>query len=136
MIQAGKNLTCALGDGADPEVFTLLPGVRVTELRIQRRPVPAVYVTSGAWQKELGESGIAQVQLTLEGLFTDASVEESLRAMAFNGAAANVKVSFGNGDDMVLPAMIRDYQRQGAINGAEEVRVVLQSSGNVTYNAA
>lgn len=132
----GRLVILKIGDGDAPEVFTTIGGFRNMRLELNNTVVEASNVTSGKWRKLVPEAGLSALVMSGSGIFTDEAAEETLRQIAFQNAARNFALHFGNGDFLHGLFMVTGYERAGVIGQEETFRLSLASAGEITYSAA
>ena len=84
----------------------------------------------------LEAAGTQSMDISAEGVFTDETIEETVRGYAFANSINEFAIVFGNGDSIDGDWAITNYQRSGAFNGEETYSLTLQSSGAPTFTAA
>ncbi len=132
--KSGALVLIKAGDGASPEVFTTVGGLRTSDLMVNHRAMVTSNVQSGAWQQLVSNAGMLSLQLSGSGVFTDSASEEMVRAHAFAGSVNNYRFVFGNGNFVTGAFLITAYQRSGAHDGEEVFSLALESAGNVTFS--
>ncbi len=131
----GNSMIVKVGDGATPtEAFTAIGGVQVVNLALDAAVVDASGVASGAWRLGLSQSGTRRLTLDVRGVFEDSAAEETIRALAFNGAHRKFQLLFGNGDVVAANFQVSAYARTGDQEKPEAVSFALESAGEVIYS--
>lgn len=133
--QKGRDLLLKIGDGGDPETFATLGAARTTSMTVSNRPADATSMDDGGVRRLMGEAGMQDMRIRLDGLFKDAEAEELLRAAAFSGAARNYELVFPNGDKYAAAFAVEEYARGGIYDGLETFSVALLRSGAGTFTA-
>ncbi len=133
--QSGALVLIKAGNGATPEVFSIIGGLRTSEMSINRHIMDTSNIESGAWQKLLDNAGIMSMQISGGGLFTNAASEDTLRGYALSGSTNNYKFIFANGSNITGAFMITMYHRSGSHDGEEHYSVSMESSGNIAYSS-
>lgn len=131
--QKGRNLLLKQGTAASG---TTIAGMRATGLTINNEQVDTTNKDSNGWRTMLEDAGTQSVDITVEGVFTDAAVEETVRGYAFSNSINAFGILFGNGDTLDGSWAISSYQRSGSFNNEETYSMTLQSSGAVLYTVA
>lgn len=132
----GSLVLIRIGDGNETETFTTLGGLRVASLRLANHKVEAGHVGSGAWRTLMAHSGLRSLTVAGNGVFSDETSEERLRAQAFSGAVSNYELRFGNGDMLQGVFMVGSYERTGKMGDVETYALVLESAGEVSFTRA
>src|SRR5580698_1532340 len=97
--QRGKDLLIKIGDGASPEVFTTVAGLRATTLAFNAQTVDVTNADSvNQWRELLDGGGVASASISGSGVFKDAASDASLRTAFFGQTLKNFQIvipSFG-----------------------------------------
>jgi TP901-1 family phage major tail protein len=133
---AQKGLSFLLKQGAVLSTPTTLAGMRSTSMTINTEIVDVTTKDSAGVRTLLAGAGVTSLSISASGLFTDATVEETVRGYAFAGSANTFSLFFENGDTLEASFIISSYERSGEYNGAEEYSLTLEASGTITYTAA
>lgn len=130
--QKGRNLLLKTVD----QNGTTLAGMRTTGLAINNEQVDITNKDSGGWRELLAGAGTQSMDITVEGVFTNAAIENTVRGYAVANSINPFALVFGDGDHIVGNFAISNYQRAGTFNGEETYSMTLQSSGQPTYTSA
>ena len=96
--QRGKDLLIKIGDGATPEIFTTVAGLRATTLAFNAQNVDVTNSDSTEMWRELLGAGVKSATILGSGVFKDAASDAALRTAFFNQALCNWQIvipSFG-----------------------------------------
>ena len=115
---------------------TTLAGMRTTGMTLNNAQVDITNKDSGGWRTLLEDAATQAIDITAEGVFTDAAVEETVRGYAFANSINAFGLLFGNGDQLDGNWAISSYARTGNHDGEETYSITLQSSGALVYTAA
>lgn len=124
-----------VGDGANPEQFDTVGGLRTSNLILNNHLLDSSNVTSGAWRKLLNGAGIQSLRISGNGIFTDSVAESTLCGYAFSNTVHNYQFIFANGDLITGPFVIAAYERAGNYDGEEAYSITLESAGAINYIA-
>jgi len=114
---------------------TTVAGVRTTQMAFNNSPVDVTTKDNAPWRTLLDNGGIRSASISVEGVFTDAAVEESVRSDAMANTIGTYNLVFPNADTLGGSFQITQYQRTGNYDGAETYSFTLESSGTLTYTA-
>lgn len=134
--QKGRSLLLKLETATGPQVLTTIGAIRTTSMTINNNPVDATTVEDSGVQTMLGDAGVQTMSISVDGVFKDATVEETLRAAAFARTDKVFQILFPNGDDYEGTFCIQDYARGGSHDGLETFSMTLVRNGAGTYTAA
>ena len=134
--QKGALVLLKIGDGAGPEVFVTVGGLRTTRFTLNNEIVDSTNKDSGAWRMLLDGAGIRSMSIAGNGIFTDAVSEETMRGYAFANSVGNYELTFGNGDKLAGAFQITSYERGGNYDGEETYSLTLESAGAVVFTVA
>ena len=84
----------------------------------------------------LAGGGVSNMSISASGVFTDATLENEVRARAQKGTIDAYKLVFGDGDNIAGNFQLTSYERAGEFNGEETYSLTLESSGQVTHTSA
>ena len=135
--QRGKDLLIKIGDGAAPENFTSVAGLRATTLALNATTVDVTNSDSvDMWRELLENGGVMSASISGSGVFKDAASDAALRT-AFFGQALNdwqiVIPSFGT---IAGPFKITSLQYDGPYDGELKLTLSLASAGALTFTGA
>lgn len=114
---------------------TTIAGCRTTQMTFNNSPVDITTKDNAPWRTLLDNGGIRSATVSMEGVFTDSAVEESVRSDAMSNTIGTYNLVFPNADTLSGSFMISNYQRSGNYDGAETYSFTLESSGTLTYTA-
>lgn len=115
---------------------TTLAGMRTTGLTINNQQVDTTNKDTNGWRELLATAGTQSLDISVEGVFTNASVEHTVRGYALANSINPFALVFGDGDYIIGGFAISNYQRTGAHDGEETYSMSLQSSGQPSYTSA
>lgn len=106
---------------------------RTTELTINSESVDITDKSQAGW-RILGEDmGLKSMSISLDGVFTNSAVENTIRSYATTGNVFTALVSTESGDKWKGLFYIPSYSRSGVYNGEETFSITLESAGQITY---
>lgn len=134
--QKGKDLLVKIGDGASPEVFTTVAGLRATQLAFNSTHVDVTNADSAdQWRELLTGGGIKSATVTGSGVFKDAASDTALRTAFFDQAAGNYQLVIPSFGTITGPFKIASLQYDGPYDGEVKVSLSLASAGALTFNS-
>ena len=132
--QRGKDLVLKLGDGASPEVFATVAGLRATTLSLSAAAVDATHAQSeGRWREILAEAGLRQAQISGAGVFLNDAAAASVRTLFFAGAIRRWRVVIPNFGTIEGPFHLANLDYSGAHDGEAQISLALESAGVLTF---
>lgn len=135
--QKGSDLLIKVGDGASPEVFTALAGLRSKTIKFNSETVDVTNQDSAnKWRELLEGAGIKSATLTGSGVFKDAASDETVRAAFFAQTIKNYQVIIPDFGTIEGPFQISDLQYGGDHNKEVPIDLTLESAGELTWQAA
>ncbi len=134
--QRGRDLLLKIGDGASPEAFTGVAGLRATSLAFNSAMVDITNADSAGHWRELLADGVKSASLSGSGVFKDAASDAALRAAFFAGAAPNWQVVIPSFGVVQGPFKITALQYEGPHDGELKMSLTLASAGALTFEAA
>jgi len=130
--QSGMLFLLQIGDGASPENFSTVGGLKTTGFKLNNKILISNNLESGQWQRAI-VGGIQALAIDASGIFTDSTAEENLREKAFNASLSDYQLIFGNGDTLLGSFAVNSFERSGEYGDAEIYSITLESTGNITY---
>lgn len=130
-IESGAAFLLRLSDGADPETFRTVAGLRSTQMTIATDPVAVTHKGSGGWRELLGSGGVKSVSVSGAGVFTGSEAELQLKTQALTGAIARFELSFEGGERLRGPFQLVRLDYAGDYNGERSYTLALESAGPV-----
>jgi TP901-1 family phage major tail protein len=131
--QRGKDLLIRIGDGADPEVFTSVAGLRATTLAFNATSIDVTNSDSTDSWRELLADGVKSATLSGSGVFKDAASDAAMRGAFFNGASGNWQVVIPDFGTIQGPFRITSLQYDGPHDGELKLSLSLASAGALTF---
>ena len=104
--QRGKDLLIKIGDGADPEVFTTVAGLRATSLDFNAQTIDVTNSDSAEMWRELLADGVKSATVAGSGVFKDAASDAALKNAFFNQTLNNWQIA--------IPIFVRKSMRRWA----------------------
>lgn len=133
-IEKGRAFLLKIGDGAQPEQFTVVGGMRSTSLRINNEMVDVTHKMSGGWRELLSGAGIRHISLSGGGIFTNSDSETLLQAKALASSVDNYEIVFESGAKFSGAFQVSSLEYAGDYNGERTYALGLESSGVVSYD--
>ncbi len=134
--QRGRDLLIKIGDGASPENFTSVAGLRATTLAFNSAMVDITNADSADMWRELLAGGVKSATLSGSGVFKDAASDAALRAAFFNMAVGNFQIVIPSFGTVTGPFKITALQYDGPYDGEVKLSLSLASAGALTFASA
>ena len=129
--QKGSAFLLKIGDGATPQIYDTVAGLRTTQLSINGDTVTVTHKGSGGWRELLSGAGVRSVSVAASGIFTGSSAEAQVRSLALTGALQDYELSFESGERMQGEFLVTRLEYAGDFNGERNYTLALESSGEV-----
>ena len=134
--QKGKDLLVKLGDGAVPEVFTTVAGLRATTLAFNAQALDVTNADSAdQWRELLAGGGVKSATFSGSGVFKDAASDASLRTAFFAQSCPNYQVTIPNFGTITGPFKLTSLSYEGPYDGELKIALSLASAGALTFSA-
>lgn len=145
--QKGSALLLKIGDGASPEAFTTVGGLRSTSITMNDEAVDITTKDSLGHRGLLAGGGVNSVSVSGSGVFTDAASETSLKTAYFaqqnSSDGSSAQTAAFNNYQIIIPDfgtmtgsfMIASLEYAGEYNGEVTYSVTLESAGYTTFAA-
>jgi TP901-1 family phage major tail protein len=134
--QKGKDLLIKIGDGATPEIFTTVAGLRATTLAFNAQNVDVTNSDSVDMWRELLGAGVKSATISGSGVFKDAASDAALRSAFFNQALCNWQIVIPSFGTVSGPFKLASLQYEGPYDGELKLSLSLASAGALTFAAA
>ena len=131
--QKGKDLLLKRGDGASPESFTTIAGLRSTSISLNDETVDVTNKDSSNARTLLGGAGVNSVSVTGSGVFTDQPSEQALRTAFADGTLDNYQIIIPDLGSYTGAFQITSLEYSGEFNGEVTYSVSLESGGAITF---
>jgi TP901-1 family phage major tail protein len=134
--QRGRDLLVKIGDGASPESFTAVAGLRATTLSFNSTTVDVTNADSvDQWRELLAGAGVKSAAFSGSGVFKDAASDESLRATFFSQATPNFQVVIPDFGTVTGAFQVASLQYEGPHDGEVKLSLSLASAGPLAFAA-
>ena len=134
--QKGRDLLVKIGDGATPENFTTVAGLRATTLAFNAQSVDITSNDSAdMWRELLAGGGAKTATITGSGVFKDAASDAALRGAFFAQALPNLQIVLPSFGVVSGPFKIASLQYEGPFDGEVKITLSLASAGALTFAA-
>mgnify|MGYP005989452967 CR=1 FL=1 len=131
--QKGASMLLKVGDGASPESFTTIAGLRSTSITLNDEAVDITNKDSSGNRELLADGGIHSMSVSGSGVFTDNASEETLRSKMNATAFSNFQFLIPDFGTYTGNFMVASLEYSGEYNGEVTYSVTLESSGAITY---
>jgi TP901-1 family phage major tail protein len=134
--QSGRDMLLKIGDGATPQVFTAVAGLRSRSLSLNARSIDVTDSDSvGRWRELLAGAGVRAVAISGSGIFRDAASDALVRTAFFSQTANSWQIiipGFGLLEGAFLVTTL-DYAAD--YDGEVRFSLALSSAGPVGFTA-
>ncbi|HEY0106687.1 MAG TPA: phage major tail protein, TP901-1 family [Rhizomicrobium sp.] len=132
--QKGKDLLIKIGDGASPEVFTTVAGLRATQLSFNATNVDVTNADSAdQWRELLAGGGVKSAAVTGSGVFKDAASDAALRSAFFAQSIPDFQLVIPSFGTITGPFKIASLAYEGPYDGELKLSLSLASAGAMTF---
>jgi len=132
----GRDLLIKIGNGAEPESFTTVAGLRASTLAFNAQAVDITNADSADMWRELLAGGMKSATISGSGIFKDAASDAALRAIFFGGDNGSFQVAIPGFGLVTGPFRLTAMQYDGAHDGELKMSLTLASAGALTFEAA
>ncbi len=133
----GRNFLAKRGDGAAPEVFTTIGGMRATSLAINNAMIDTTDKQDAPWRTLLA-GGIKSMSISLSGNFASDAALRACQSDVLSTVGADIrnwKLIAENLDAFLGNFMIVSMNRDGGYQDEEKYTIKLESSGAIAFTA-
>ncbi|MFN3462695.1 MAG: phage major tail protein, TP901-1 family [Terricaulis sp.] len=134
--QKGRDVLIKIGDGADPEVFATIAGIRAKTISLNARPVDG---TSGespaAWRELIAGAGVKSASVSGAGVFKDAASDALIQQAFFSQAVTSFQLVIPDFGTLTGPFLIEALDYSGDHDGEAAFAITLASAGALSFAA-
>ena len=135
--QRGKDLLLKIGDGASPESFATVAGLRARTLSLNAQAVDVTHSESaGGWRELLAGAGVRQASVSGAGVFLSDATAERVRAAFFSGMLDNWRIVIPGFGEIEGPFLVANLDYSGDHAGEAAMSLSLDSAGALEFTAA
>jgi TP901-1 family phage major tail protein len=133
--QRGKDLLLKIGDGASPENFTTVAGMRATTLAFNAQAIDITNADSADMWRELLNAGVKSATISGSGVFKDAASDAALRTAFFNQSLSNWQIVIPHFGTVSGPFKLASLSYEGPYDGEVKLSLSLVSAGALAFVA-
>jgi TP901-1 family phage major tail protein len=131
--QKGRSLLMKIGDGASPEAFTTIGGMRSTSIAINDEMVDVTNKDSGTNRALLAQGGIMSMSVSGSGVFTDSASETTLQGKMNNSTNTNYQFLIPDFGTYTGAFQLTSLEYAGEYNGEVTYSFTFESDGAITF---
>jgi TP901-1 family phage major tail protein len=131
--QKGRSLLMKIGDGASPEAFTTIGGMRSTSIAINDEMVDVTNKDSGTNRALLAQGGIMSMSVSGSGVFTDSASETTLQGKMNNATNDNYQFLIPDFGTYTGAFQLTSLEYAGEYNGEVTYSFTFESDGAITF---
>ena len=131
--QKGSALLMKIGDGASPEAFTTIGGMRSTSLTMNDEMVDVTNKDSSNARTILAQGGVNSISVSGSGVFTDSASETTLKGNFDASAFSNYQFLVPDFGTFTGAFMLTTLEYGGEYNGEVTYSFSFESSGTITF---
>ncbi len=132
--QKGKDILLKIGDGADPQDFTTIAGLRARTISLNARTVDATDADSpGGWRELLPGAGVKSASISGAGVFRDMAADETARAAFFAQEARDWQIVIPDFGTLEGKFLIAALEYSGRFDGEAQYAMTLSSAGAIAF---
>ena len=131
--QQGKALLMKIGDGASPEVFTTIGGMRSNTLTMNDEMVDVTNKDSSGARTILAQGGVNSITIAGSGVFTDDASETTLKEKFNVSTLTNYQFLVPDFGTFTGAFMLTSLEYAGEYNGEVTYSFTFESSGAIVF---
>lgn len=131
--QKGSALLMKIGDGASPEVFTTIGGMRSTSISMNDEMVDITNKDSSRARTLLAQGGVNSMTISGSGVFTDSASETTLEGKFDNATIDNYQFLVPDFGTYTGAFMLTTLEYSGEYNDSVQYSFTFESSGAITF---
>jgi len=131
-VQKGSALLVKVGDGASPEVFTTVAGLRDTSISINAETIDVTNKDSSRVRTLLADAGIKSFSISGSGVFTDSASEQTILTNFSASTFSNYQFLVPDYNTFSGKFQVVSIEYAGSYNGEVTYSMSFESAGAVT----
>ena len=131
--QKGSAMLMKVGDGASPEVFTTIAGLRSTSLTVNNESVDVTNKDSLGKRELLAAAGVQSISVSGSGVFTDGSSESTIKTNALADTIDNYQFLVPDFGTFTGAFQVTSLEYAGEFNGEVTYSMSFESGGAITF---
>ena len=132
-VQKGSALLVKVGNGASPEVFTTVAGLRDTTITMNRETVDVTNKDSSAVMTLLADTGIISFSISGSGVFTDSASEASVRTAFASSSFVNFQFLVPSFGTFTGAFAVTSIEYSGSYNAEVTYSMSFESADTITF---
>lgn len=135
--QAGRDMLIRLGNGASPQSFSSVAGLRAKALSLNARTIDATHAESpGQWRELIAGAGVKTAAVTGTGIFLSGEGDHAIREAFFAGATPSFQLVIPDFGTIEGAFAISALEYSGRHDGEAIFSISLASAGALSFEAA
>lgn len=135
--QKGRDVLLKIGDGASPETFTTVAGIRAKTIALNARTVDGTSGESAeAWRELIAGAGVKSASVSGAGVFKDAASDALIRESFFAQTARTWRLVLPDFGTLEGAFLIEALDYSGDHDGEAAFAITLASAGALSFTAA
>jgi len=132
--QAGRDVLIRLGDGASPEGFVTVAGIRTKSFTLKSPAADATAADSPeGWREMIAGAGVKSISVKGAGVFKDAASDARLREIFFAGEAVSAELIVPDFGRLTGAFIVSELKYGGAHDGEATMELALESAGLISF---
>ena len=131
--QQGKALLMKIGNGASPEVFTTIGGMRSNTLTMNDEMVDVTNKDSVGARTILAQGGVNSITIAGSGVFTDSASETTLKGKFNVSALTNYQFLVPDFGTFTGAFMLTSLEYAGEYNGEVTYSFTFESAAAIVF---
>ena len=134
--QRGQDILLKIGDGAEPEAFTSVAGLRARTISLNAKTVDATNSDSaGRWRELLSGAGVKSCSVSGAGVFRDQTADRLIREAFFAQEARSWRLVIPDFGVLEGRFLVAALEYAGEHEGEATYALTLASAGAVGFEA-
>ena len=131
--QKGSAMLMKVGNGASPEVFSTIAGLRSTSLTVNNESVDVTNKDSLGKRELLAAAGVQSISVSGSGVFTDGSSESTIKTNALADTIDNYQFLVPDFGTFTGAFQVTSLEYAGEFNGEVTYSMSFESGGAITF---
>ncbi|MBI3438912.1 MAG: phage major tail protein, TP901-1 family [Proteobacteria bacterium] len=134
--QKGRDVLIKIGNGADPEVFATVAGIRAKTISLNAKSVDGTSGESAdAWRELIAGAGVKSASVSGSGVFKDAASDAAIQQAFFAQASKTFQLVIPDFGVLQGRFLIEALDYSGDHDGEAAFAITLASAGVVSFTS-
>jgi TP901-1 family phage major tail protein len=133
-VQKGAEVLVKVGDGASPEAFTTIGGLRDTSISINQETVDVTTKDSSRVRELLAQGGVKSFTISGSGVFDDSASHQTVLSDFDNSTFTNYQFIVPDYNTFTGSFQVTAIEYSGTYNDSAQYSLTFESAGTISIS--